>query len=76
MAYGDFKDLAKRTPSDKVLRDVASMVYKFFAKKSKAVVLNLGQINNLQVNFINQLLNNLREKRYIHHLSTIFGVLI
>ena len=21
MAYGDFKDLAKRTPSDKVLRD-------------------------------------------------------
>ena len=51
-AYGDFKDLARRTASDKVLRDKAfniaknpkydgyqrgpaSMVYKFFDKKSK-----------------------------------------
>ena len=51
MAYGDFKDLAKRTASDKVLTDetfniaenpkydgyqrgLASMVYKFFGKKS------------------------------------------
>ena len=52
MAYGDFKDLKKRTQSDKVLEDkalaiasnpkydgyqrgLASMVYKFFDKKSK-----------------------------------------
>ena len=52
MAYGDFKDLARRTASDKVLRDkvfnvaknrkydgykrgLASMLYKFFDKKSK-----------------------------------------
>ena len=51
MAFGDFKDLARRTASDKVLRDkafkiaknpeydgyqrgLASMVYKFFDKKS------------------------------------------
>ena len=51
MAYGESKDLAKRTQSDKVLRDkafkiasdpkydgyqrgLASMVYKFFDKKS------------------------------------------
>ena len=51
MAYGHFKDLVKRTQSDKVLRDkafkiaknpkydgyqrgLASMVYKFFDKKS------------------------------------------
>ena len=51
MAYGDFKDLAKRTAADKVLRDkafkiasdqkydgyqrgLASMVYRFFEKKS------------------------------------------
>ena len=51
MDYGDFKDLSKRTASDKVLRDkafniaksskydryqrgVASMVYKYFDKKS------------------------------------------
>ena len=52
MAYGDFKDLAKRTAADKVLkskafniaenpkydgyqRGLASMVYKFFDKKTK-----------------------------------------
>ena len=48
MAYGKSKDLAKRTQSDKVLRDkvfkivsdakyqrgLASMVYRFFEKKS------------------------------------------
>ena len=51
MAYGDFKDLARRPASDKILRDkafniaknpkydeyqrgLASMVYKFFDKKS------------------------------------------
>ena len=50
MAYGDFKDLAKRTAADKDLRDkafsiakdtkyeyqrgLASMVYKFFDKKT------------------------------------------
>ena len=51
LAYGDFKDLPRRTASDKVLRDkafriasnlqydgyqhgLASMVYKFFDKKS------------------------------------------
>ena len=54
MAYGHFKDLAKRTASDKVLRDkafniaknpkyawyqrgLASMVYKFFDKKSVGI---------------------------------------
>ena len=52
MAYGDFKDLKRRTAADNVLRDkafniaknpkydgcqrgLASMVYKFFDKKSK-----------------------------------------
>ena len=58
MAYGDFKDLKKRTTSDKILRDkafniaknpkydgyqrgLASMVYKFFDKKSKQLVKEL-----------------------------------
>ena len=58
MAYGDFKDLARRTASDKVLRDkafniaknpkydgyqrgLASMVYKFFDKKSKESGVNI-----------------------------------
>ena len=52
MAYGDFKDLTKRTVANKILRDkafkiasdqkyagyqrgLASMVYKFFDKKSQ-----------------------------------------
>ena len=60
MAYGDFKDLARRKASDKVLRDksfniaknpkydgcqrgLASMVYKFFNKKS---ALGSGAANN------------------------------
>ena len=51
MAYGDFKDLARRTAADKILRDkafniaqdpkydgyqsgLASMVYKYFEKKT------------------------------------------
>ena len=59
MVYGDFKDLAKRTAADKVLRDkafkiasdpkydgyqrgLASMVYKFFDKKSQGK----GRANN------------------------------
>ena len=59
MAYGDFKDLAGRTASDKVLRNkafniaknpkydgyqrgLASMVYKFFDKKSSGS----GIVNN------------------------------
>ena len=56
MIYGDFKDLAKRPVSDKVLRainiaknpkydtwqrDLASMIYNFFGKKSK-----VGSANN------------------------------
>ena len=57
MAYGKSKDLAKRTQSDKVLRDkafkiasdpkydghqrgLASMIYKFFDKKSSGSVVN------------------------------------
>ena len=59
MAYGDFKDLPKRTAADKVLRNkafkiasdqkydgyqrgLASMVYKFFNKKSQGK----GLVNN------------------------------
>ena len=67
MAYGDFKDLARRTASDKVLRDkafniaknpkydgyqrgLASMVYKFFDKKSAGSgVANNESKQNLQL---------------------------
>ena len=66
MAYEDFKDLARRTASDKVLRDkafniaknlkhdgyqrgLASMVYKFFDKKSKLSGVNIEVRPNEQL---------------------------
>ena len=67
MAYGDFKDLARRTASDKILRDkafniaknpkyggyqrgLASMVYKFFDKKSTGSGIANNEIKqNLQL---------------------------
>ena len=72
MAYGDFKDLARRTASDKVLRDkafniaknpkydgyqrgLASMVYKFFDKKSK------GSGANIPLEFIEKLAKELHK---------------
>ena len=81
------KDLIKRTQSDKVLKDKAfkiasnpkydgyqrgltSMVYKFFDNKSK----RSGIIN--EMNFIKQLLENLKREKFIHFLKTTFGVLI
>ena len=66
MAYGDFKDLKRRTQSDKVLknkafeiannpkyygyqRGLASMVYKFFDKKSKGADIK-NEIKENQIN--------------------------
>ena len=66
MGYGDFKDLAKRTASDKILRDktfniakkpkydghqrrLASMVYKFFDKKSAGSGLNMQEMSDEQL---------------------------
>ena len=66
MAYGDFKDLERRTTSDKNLRDetfniatnpkydgyqrgLASMVYKFFDKKSTGSGVNRPSEFNKQL---------------------------
>ena len=93
MAYGKSKDLAKRTQSDKVLRDrtlkigndskddgyqkgLASLVYKFFDKKSGGSALLLSQITHSQRNFIGRIIENSREEKFIHPLETIFGELI
>ena len=89
MAYGDFKDLARRTASDEILREnpkydryqwgLASMVYKCFEKKSK------GSGVNIEVKPSEQLAEELhkpfirnvkRKKQFIQDLKTIFGVLI
>ena len=99
MAYGKSKDLAKRTQSDKVLRDkafkiasdpkydgyqrgLASMVYKFFDKKSASLNKSSGggfdnESNYQLANFKNYLLKNFKKEKFIiHHLETIFGVFI
>ena len=69
MAYGDFKDLKKRTAADKLLKDeafniaknlkydgyqrgLASMVYKFFNKKTKGSGVTLA--NKLAIKSIPQ----------------------
>ena len=66
MAYGDFKDIKRRTASDKILRDkafniaknpkhdgyqrgLASMIYKFFDKKSKESGVNIPSEFNEQL---------------------------
>ena len=92
MAYGKSKDLAKRTQSDKVLRNkvklrvmqkfggyqrgFASMVKSFLIKNLVKVVSLMNQIFNWQMSFINQLLKKLRKEKFIHLSKTIFGVLI
>ena len=78
MAYGDSKDLKRRTASDNILRDkafniakspkydmyqrgLASIVFKFFDKKSTSSgVAKNGIKQNLQLakNYTNQLLEN------------------
>ena len=101
MAYGDFKDLKKRTAADKVLRDkafniakdpkydgyqrgLASMVYKFFDKKTKGsgvTLANKSAIKSIPQN--EQLAEELHKPiisifyithyKYIQHSLTIFG---
>ena len=85
MAYGDFKDLTRRTASDKILRDkafhiakypkydgyqhrLASTVYSFLIKRLqlKQLKIKLCLIKNLRKNYPKQLLESLKNKKYIH----------
>ena len=93
MAYSKYKDLQKRTQSDKIVKDkafeiasnpkydgyqrgLASMVYKFFDKKSKG-----GGIRN-QIKENQQLANELhksiigkfKKEKCILPLRAIFGL--
>ena len=94
MAYGDFKDLAKRTAADKVLRyqafniakdpkydgyqrGLASIVYKFFDKKTAGSgIESMPQNKRLLDVGMQQLAENSKREKYIQHSKTIFGVLI
>ena len=70
MAYGKSKDSTKRTKSYKVLRSKAFKIVRDLVE----VVLLLNQVINLQMNFIGRSLENVRNKKFIHLLETIFGV--
>ena len=91
MTYGKSKYLAKRTQSDKVLRDkafkiasypkchgyqrgLATMVYKFFDKKSSGS----GFATEPSYQLANELHRRIirKFKKFIHSLETIYGVLI
>ena len=90
MAYGDFKDLTRRTASEKTLRDKAFNVAKnpkydlgqefinSLKKKLLVAVLKMRicQTSNQQKNYTNQLIENLIKEKYTHLSQTIFGVLI
>ena len=96
MACGGFKDLARRTASDKVSRDkafsvskiskydiyergLASMVYKFFDKKSKGSGVTNNEVKqNLQlVKQLNKpIIRNFKKEQFILDLKIIFGELI
>ena len=65
--------IASDSKYDGYQRGLASVVYKFFDKKSSG----RGIANEpKQANFINQLLENFKKEKFIHLLETIFGVLI
>ena len=66
MAYGDFKDLSRRTASDKILRDKAfniakipkydgyqrgpaSMIYKYFDKKTSSRAIKNENMSNKEL---------------------------
>ena len=103
MAYGDFRDLARRTTSDKFLKDkafniaknpkyggyqrgLASMVYKFFDKKSASLPDKSvsGSGVNIEVKPSEQLteelhkpiIRNFKKELFILDLKTIFAELI
>ena len=59
-----------------MIRELPSMVYKIFDKKFEGSGINLCQINDLQMNLTHQLLEHLREEKFILLLKIIFGLLI
>ena len=93
MAYGDFRDLAKRVASDKVLRnkafniakntkydwyqrELASMVYNFFDKKSAGSGVNTLANNEKLAEELHKPIIKKKFKNFFLDSKTIFGVLI
>ena len=69
-------EIASNPKYDGYQRWLASMVYKFFGKKSKGS----GIVNEPNYKLPNEvhktIIRNLQKEKFIHYLETIFGVLI
>ena len=92
MAYRDFKDLARRTASDRVLSDKAFNIDKnpkndgqqrglaymiYKVFYKKTSGSGIKSMPNQQlVKELDQLFENLEKEKCIHHLKIVFGVLI
>ena len=93
MAYGDFKDLTKRTTADKVLRDKAfkiasdqkydgyqreltSMVYRFFDKKSSGSGLPSNKENTQLANELHKpIIKKIKKRKvYSSFRDNIWGI--
>ena len=80
MAYGKFKDLAKRTQSDQVLRNKAFEIaknpkYDGYQRRLSLMVYKLFVKTSTGSGVVlNQSSENLKEGKFIHYLKTIFGV--
>ena len=94
-SYGKYKDLERRTQSDKVLKDkafefannprydgyqrgLASMVCKFFDKKSKGTGIQneIKQNQHLANELHKPVIRKFKKRKVYSSLKTIFGVLI
>ena len=64
-------DIASNPKYDGYQRGLASMVYKFFDKKSTRSGISSSSI--LADELINLLLKNLKKEKYIHNLKIIYG---
>ena len=91
MAYGDFKDLTRRTAFDKILRDKAfnvaknskydgyqrGLAYMVYERlHAEKLKMKLFIIKKQLKNYTNQLLEKLKKQKYTHLLRKIFVVLI
>ena len=72
-------DILFRIIKNAYQRSLASMVYKFFDKKSASLAVKStkgsgvnNEISQLK-NYINQLLTNFKKEEFMLHLKTIFG---
>ena len=59
-----------------IKEDLLQWFTSFLIENLVEVVLLMNQIINWQMNFLNQLFENLKEEKFIHLLETLFGMLI